>query len=59
MSRGFVEWPEPSEIALYTAERVGRGNDGVVEAGSEAGGLDVGVCERRIEVEDILLDDNG
>lgn len=58
MSGRLVEWPEPGKVSVYTTKRVGSGNSGIVEMGSGPGRAKVGVCEWRIEVEDILLDDD-
>ena len=60
MSGKFVERRELCKISLYTTKRVCSGNSGVIEMGNGPGRRKVGVCERRIEVDDILVvDDNG
>jgi hypothetical protein len=62
VSGRFAERPEPRKISVYTTKRVGSGNSGYVEIGmgSRSGRPSVGrvgVCERRIEVEDVLRDE--
>ena len=62
MSGRFAERPEPRKISVYTTKGVGSGNSGVVEMGSGPGRPKVhmvGICKRRIEVEDVLLDEDG
>ena len=60
MSGRFVDRHEPSHISLYTTKRVCSGNSGVIEKGDGPGRCKIRVCERRIEVEDILVvDDDG
>jgi len=58
ISGRFVERPEPRKISLYTTKSCS-GNSGVIEMGNGPGRRKVGVCERRIEVGNILVDDNG
>ena len=52
---GLVERPEPRKTSLDTTKCVCSSNNGVIEMGSRPGRCKVGICKRRIEVEDNLV----